>query len=389
MARIFINGTSAKGAGGKSILRNLLGTLGTLEHGHTFIVGVPAGHDYQMFAGERMEIVEIVNTGSLGGLMRLTLLTLPRLLRQYSCDLVFNLADVPIPTRVRQVFLFDWAYAAFPDSPAWRIVGPRERLVRNAKLVLFKSLLGSIDVLVAQNDIIKERLQAIYRLPRVEVVPNAVSLENLAAGEPHDFGLTGGFKMLCLSAYYTHKNIEIFLPVAELIRQRGLDCQIVVTLAAEQHPGAAAFLRGIAERDLADVIRSVGPVPMSQVPSLYQQTDALLLPTLLESFSGTYVEAMFHRKPILTSRLPFAKGVCGDAALYFDPQDPQDIVGQIERIIGDPALRATLADRGTEVLGRLPDWRQATAAFLDIFARTLAPRRDSALRGAPGGMGGR
>ena len=31
------------------------------------------------------------------------------------------------------------------------------------------------------------------------------------------------------------------------------------------------------------------------------------MPTLLESFSGTYVESMYFEKPILTSDLDFAK----------------------------------------------------------------------------------
>jgi len=66
------------------------------------------------------------------------------------------------------------------------------------------------------------------------------------------------------------------------------------------------------------------------VPSLYAQSDALLMPTLLESFSGTYVEAMFHKIVILTSKLDFAEDVCGESAFYFDPTSPEDILASIE-----------------------------------------------------------
>jgi hypothetical protein len=49
---------------------------------------------------------------------------------------------------------------------------------------------------------------------------------------------------------------------------------------------------------------------MSDVPKWYKATQALLLPTLLESFSGTYIEAMHFERPIFTSNLDFAKEVC-------------------------------------------------------------------------------
>ena len=35
---------------------------------------------------------------------------------------------------------------------------------------------------------------------------------------------------------------------------------------------------------------------------------------------------MFHGKTILTSDLDFARDVCGEAAFYFDPLNPQSIV---------------------------------------------------------------
>ncbi|MFK2341775.1 glycosyltransferase [Bacteroides fragilis] len=73
-------------------------------------------------------------------------------------------------------------------------------------------------------------------------------------------------------------------------------------------------------------IVNLGIIDVSKCPQLYNECDALFLPTLLECFSANYVEAMKMRKPIVTSNLPFATNVCKNAALYFDPMNAHDIV---------------------------------------------------------------
>ena len=71
--------------------------------------------------------------------------------------------------------------------------------------------------------------------------------------------------------------------------------------------------------------------------------DALFMPTLVETFGSTYLEAMAAHKPILTSNRDFANYLCGDLALYFDPMDPVSIADAIERLIAElPELRTRL-----------------------------------------------
>lgn len=50
--------------------------------------------------------------------------------------------------------------------------------------------------------------------------------------------------------------------------------------------------------------------------------------------------------PILTSDLDFAREVCGDAALYFDPWSPESLKGAILRLKNHPDLRDNLVEKG-------------------------------------------
>lgn len=373
--RVFVNGISAKSGGGLSVISNFLRIAGKFDDRFRYIVAVPDATRFADLACPRISFVSVGGWSRNIMILTCSVVLLPRLIKRLDCDLVFNLADIPVMTGRPQVFLFDWAYAAFPESPAVRLGSIRERVARWIKSLSFRILLPFVDLLIAQSAPLARRMRQIYCLRDVEVVPNAVSLENLDGGEARDFALTGGFKLLCLSRYYSHKNIEIFIPVARRIRDSGLAAKIITTLNPDENEGARRFLNTIDTEGLAKFIVNVGQVPMSQVPSLYQQTDALLLPTLLESFSGTYVEAMHHRRPILTSNLDFAKGVCGDSALYFNPTDDKEIFDAISTLMEHPDLRRKMIARSTEILAKMPSWERAYNLFTRAFSTAIEAKR--------------
>ena len=99
------------------------------------------------------------------------------------------------------------------------------------------------------------------------------------------------------------------------------------------------------------------------------------MPSLLESFSGTYVEAMYYRIPIFTSGLDFAREVCGEGATYFDPHDPDDILEKIERVFREPTRLKALVDAGEKVLRLFPDWPKVFALYQNIICDELRENR--------------
>lgn len=367
MARILVNGISAKSGGGRSILTNFLTMLNARGSLHNFTVIVPDDVSYGGYAGPGVQLLPMPRLSKTALLPAVNALVLPGLVHRGGFDLVLNLSDIPIPTETRQLFLFDWSYAAFPESIAWQRAGFADNLKRRSKLHFFRRYLRYVDVIIAQGPAIRDRLQRLYGVSQLHVIPNAVALDNLSAGEFHDFALGAGFKLLCLSQYYSHKNLEVLIDVAELIRARSIDLKIVLTIEAVQGPGARRLIEAIADRNLGGIIVNVGSVPMPRVPSLYRQTDALLLPTLLESFSGTYVEAMFHGKPIFTSDYEFAVDVCQDAAFYFDPLNAHDILRVISQAIENPDVIAFKIAAGRKRLAAMSDWNEAFDAYMALI----------------------
>lgn len=154
------------------------------------------------------------------------------------------------------------------------------------------------------------------------------------------------FKLFYLTRYYPHKGLEMLVEVMGRYKEELLDTIVVITIDAEQHKSARDLLDKIKKYKLEERIINVGPLKQEQLADYYSSCDCLVMPTRLESFSGTYLEAMHFGLPILTSNLDFAHEVCGDAALYFDPLDASSIKDSILRIKNDPNLKNALIKKG-------------------------------------------
>ena len=91
------------------------------------------------------------------------------------------------------------------------------------------------------------------------------------------------------------------------------------------------------------------------------------MPSLLESFSIVYLEAMHHGLPIFTSDLWFARGVCGNAATYFDPFDEEDIVNKVTEIMSQKTKREKSVKAGFEKLGSFPSWQENFNTYQNLI----------------------
>lgn len=252
----------------------------------------------------------------------------------------------------------------YRDSPFWQRVGFRERLQFNLKEILIRWFFRrDADAYVVQTDDVNQRLQAFLGKSDVHTVSNTCSAayydsHRCAPKLPKSQG--GEFRALTLSALYTHKNLEIIRAVVDEFRRRGRpSSRFVLTIQQADYDSVFG-------ENYIDEVVTVGPVPPSECPSLYEECDAMFLPTLLECFSASYPEAMIMRKPILTSALGFAQTVCQDAALYFDPLSAIEIVDQFERLMDSEKLKNDLIELGEQRVKTFNDAHQRAKAFLSI-----------------------
>jgi glycosyltransferase involved in cell wall biosynthesis len=94
--------------------------------------------------------------------------------------------------------------------------------------------------------------------------------------------------------------------------------------------------------------RPLGHVPDAHLPGLYAGASAFVLPSWHEGFGLTCLEAMACGVPVVAANAGALPETCGDAALYADPNEPEDIARQVLRAIGDDALGAQGRRRAAE-----------------------------------------
>jgi glycosyltransferase involved in cell wall biosynthesis len=104
--------------------------------------------------------------------------------------------------------------------------------------------------------------------------------------------------------------------------------------------------------------RPLGHVPDAHLPGLYAGASAFVLPSWHEGFGLTCLEAMACGVPVVAANAGALPETCGDAALYADPSDPDEIARQVLRAIEDDALGA----KGRRRAARFT-WERTTTAL--------------------------
>ena len=205
---------------------------------------------------------------------------------------------------------------------------------------------------------------------RIFVVPNNCGGHYLEKEETIRFP-SGDEKLriLCFSASYPHKNLDIMPYVVHEIRKRRPDLpfEFVLTLPADSVD--YRFIEAKArELGVSEHFVNVGVVPVIEGPDLYRGCHMAFVPTLLESFTANYPEAMAMARPIVTPDLPFSRDICRDAALFYEAKNPVAAAGAILSLVDERRTWERIVTNGVTVLAQLPTPRQKYESYLKILS---------------------
>lgn len=175
--------------------------------------------------------------------------------------------------------------------------------------------------------------------------------------------------VLCVAAKRPHKNLHGLIEgFAALARAGGEPLQLVLPGSPNEYERQLRELAG--RLGVAERVRFPGWVSDEDLEALYAAACCFVLPSFEEGFGMPVLEAMERGLPVACSEIPALVEVAGDAALMFDPADPESIAGALARITGDPGVAADLIERGRERCGAFT-WERAAEATLDSYRRAL------------------
>lgn len=383
--KLLINAFNLASAGGLNVALNFLRNVQQLkQETDTVHVVVPKDCGYEAFEGNGL-LLHFLPKSLNSWLTRPYMDTIwyPQLIREVKPDIVFTMGNFPSSVTCKQVVLLHLSHLAYPhDQLLWKKLGYEILFKIKLRTWVFKRRLKHADVLLVQTNTMRTRMRQLYsQLPTVQLFPNAYTLlkSNKAYALPTK-KQPGLVYLLCLSRYYLHKNLEILVNVAQIIKNRQLPYRIFLTIEAEQHPNSKRLLEQIVRESLENILIPIGNVPTDEIASIYQQVDGLIMPTLLESFSATYVDAMHFGVSIFTSQRDFAEEVCGESAYYFDPHSAQNIVDTIHTGYTNEVLRQRKIAVGRQRSTALPDWPEVSRNCWELL-KSLSEQAEPELSG--------
>lgn len=265
--------------------------------------------------------------------------------------------------RCAHVSGFALSQIVIPESPFFTRMPLIKRLKARVTANLWAYIfIRSAKFLYTENPLITERLQKKFKKCKVFTITNNY---NQVFDEPDKWiecklPAFDGVQLLSVTSAGGHKNLPIALETAKILREKHPDFKFrfVFTVQANEFP--------IIPEDLKSCFYFTGKVGIAECPSLYDQCDIEFQSTLLECFTATYPEAMVMRKPIITTDLEFAKGICGDAAVYYEATSPKSAADAVYTVASDRQLQATLVANGLRRLEMFDTSKQRVDKIIEL-----------------------
>ena len=107
------------------------------------------------------------------------------------------------------------------------------------------------------------------------------------------------------------------------------------------------FIRNNGLEDRIIFLSEHSPRPIFEdLPAIYQSAVAMIYPSRFEGFGIPVLEALFSKLPVITSNVSCLPETGGDAALYIDPNSPEEIAHAMNKVLLDQILVESMKVKG-------------------------------------------
>ena len=198
----------------------------------------------------------------------------------------------------------------------------------------------------------------------IEVVEPGTDRAPLARGSGE-----GPLQLLCVATLNPGKGHEMLCRALAAVPYR--DWHLTCAGSLDRHPQTVERLR---ERLRADGLEArvslAGDLNAAALAACYDRADLFVLATLHETYGMAVAEALAHGLPVVSTATGAIPELVGDeAGLLVPAGDTAQLTSTLSQVLGDPALRARLAEGARRVRDRLPTWEDAVGEMDAALAR--------------------
>jgi glycosyltransferase involved in cell wall biosynthesis len=175
--------------------------------------------------------------------------------------------------------------------------------------------------------------------------------------------------LLYVGSLKPYKNVSTLLKAFAILRKR-CDIPQKLLILGDDAKWKRSLVDECARLGIVDCKQFVSYAERELLPKIYAAADLLVMPSRIEGFGLTVLEAMACGTPVVCSRAASLPEVGGDAVVYFDPEDPEELAGAIEQVLSSKELQLSLSAKGLERAKRFT-WEESTRKHVELYQRVL------------------
>ncbi len=182
-----------------------------------------------------------------------------------------------------------------------------------------------------------------------------------------NYGLPDRFFLYC-GQIYPPKNFGRLLQAYAKVGPE----QNIALVVAGQHTWLCEKELDLLDRlDLTRWVHWPGWIDREALPGFYAMAEALVIPSLYESFCNPLLEAMACSCPIVTANRYGTAEIAGNAAVLVDPENIMSIADGMSRVANDEDLKKRLIKAGHERVKNF-SWDKCARETIQVLENVLA-----------------
>lgn len=276
-----------------------------------------------------------------------------------------------------EVMRFTMPWVTHPNKYSWSVLSWREKINMYLYCLNQKRMMKKARYFVTQTETTRQGILRITGTApeNVKVVKNVLpSVFTQVDDTPFPF--SGNIiNIASVGNPNAHKNFEIIPKVLAELRNLGITNVCFHVTISEDEPRWEQILDEMKELGLEGGIENHGRITQVEMAEMYRHCQLCFLPTLLEVFSASTVEAMYFHLPIIATDFDFNRDVLGDACLYYEPKNAKHAAARIKEYMDNSQLQAGMKDKMCNRLELFSDYNKH---FNDIlqFLKEVASKNN-------------
>lgn len=227
--------------------------------------------------------------------------------------------------------------------------------------VIVKKLLHQANKIISISETTKKDLIKFYKIPesKIKVIYHGVSIKHTSKPIPKKYKIDSEY-ILYVGTVEPRKNLIRLIEAYNKIKPKE---KLVIV-------GASGWKnKDIYKKQNKNIIFT-GYIPDEDLNKFYSNAKIFIYPSLYEGFGLPILEAMACKTPVITSNTSSMPEVGGDAVIYVNPTNTNDIANKLKELLNNKPLQKQLSEKGYKRSKQFT-WDKTAKETIEIYRKLL------------------